>query len=581
MDNWKFDESPEPYELKYRDAKYAVVMIMAGDDDDMGGALHPDFAEMTKAVNKDFAALVLVDYPEPEEDDDYPKTSRVLEVLPSVTRTVEFLPEVNTGDPRPLADFLARALMSFSEETRIAIGFWGHGSGVFGDYDLEEVVLSREIRFGPLGATVTEAKPAERSLVNKEVLSRAMLPDATSENALTNREASSALAAAFSRAGRTEPVDLLFFDTCMNASVEVFTELRKFAKAFVASSLLVPGPGWDYKLWIKATMYKRPTSAEEWADLSVEAFGDAYDQRISRREAQMGAFSTSMELDFVGRFGELVAEMRKHGQAGVGLAVLAAGGADTTVHGENVDLGHLVSRIQELTKDEGIKKAAARFREVYEKALVRLSMAPAGRENLTGMTVWCPLQGDVFGVGRYYEGLEFERVTGWLDFIRLSARPAEKPEAPMFCMYGFWGLELLEARSVEQMTFSRDPEVKRILLNIPEMSREFAGGLVEGDYAFEFAGSICFRNYIGLREFVRKLMEIREGDDFEALRECWKAGWVIGGSCCGALSSQLDKYQEAFGEAYAGDPDLVLYGRMLSAMKKIGDNGVLAFYPMV
>ena len=104
---------------------------------------------------------------------------------------------------------------------------------------------------------------------------------------------------------------------------------------------------------------------------------------------------------------------------------------------------------------------------------------------------------------------------------------------------------------------------------------------MEGDYAFEFAGSICFRNYIGLREFVRKLMEIREGDDFEALRECWKAGWVIGGSCCGALSSQLDKYQEAFGEAYAGDPDLVLYGRMLSAMKKIGDNGVLAFYPMV
>ena len=230
------------------------------------------------------------------------------------------------------------------------------------------------------------------------------------------------------------------FQSCMNASVEVFTELRRFAKAFVASSLLVPGPGWDYDLWIKATLYKRPTSAEEWADLSVEAFGDAYDQRISRREAQMGAFSTSMELDFVGRFGELVAELRKHGQAGVGLAVLAAGRADTTVHGENMDLGHLVSRIEELTKDEGIQKTAARFREVYEKALVRLSMAPAGRENLTGMTVWCPLQGDVFGVGRYYEGLEFERVTGWLDFIRLSARPAEKPEAPVFCMYGFWRL---------------------------------------------------------------------------------------------------------------------------------------------
>ena len=39
MDNWRLDEKPEPYELKYRDAKYAVVMIMAGDDDDMGLSL--------------------------------------------------------------------------------------------------------------------------------------------------------------------------------------------------------------------------------------------------------------------------------------------------------------------------------------------------------------------------------------------------------------------------------------------------------------------------------------------------------------------------------------------------------------
>lgn len=361
MDSWKFDESPEPYELKYRDAKYAVVMIMGGDDKKLGGALHPDLYEMTQAVGEDFAALVLVDFPEPEEDEENPKTSRVLEVLPSSTKTVEFLPEVNTGDPRPLADFLARALVSFSEETRIAIGFWGHGSGVFGDYDLEEVVLSREIRFGPLGAAVTEAKPAERVLVNKEVLSRSMLPDATSENALTNREASSALAAAFSRAGRTEPVEMLFFDTCMNASVEVFTELRRFAKTFVASSLLVPGSGWDYDLWMKATRYKNPASAEEWAFLSAGVFGETYDQRVYRKEAQMGAFSTSMELDFVGRFGELVAELRKHGKAGVELAVYAAERADTTVYDENVDLGHLVMRIQESTKDEESRRRPLDF----------------------------------------------------------------------------------------------------------------------------------------------------------------------------------------------------------------------------
>lgn len=283
VNGWRFDVEPERYDLRYRDAKFALVMIMAGDGD-LGDELHPDLYEMTSAVNEDVAALVFVDYPE----EDGEKKTRVLEVLPSMTRTVESLPEVCTGDPRPLSDFLARALVSFSEETRIAIGFWGHGDGVFKDHDPDEVVLSRKIRFGPLGAPVEVALPGKRVPVPKVVLSRSMLPDATSENALTNREASSALAAAFCRAGRTEPVDLLFFDTCMNASVEVFAELRRFSRAFVASSLLVPGAGWDYKLWMLAIDKERPASAEEWAYLAAGVFGSVYDQRVSEREAQMG-----------------------------------------------------------------------------------------------------------------------------------------------------------------------------------------------------------------------------------------------------------------------------------------------------
>ena len=149
--SWKFGESPEPYELRFRNAKYALVLVMGGDCD-LGVHLDGDFAEMTRAVGPDVAALVLVDYPEPEEDEERPKTARVLEVLPSVTKPVEFLPEISTGDPRPLSDFLARALVSFSEETRIALGFWGHGHGVFGDFDSEEILVDRGIRFGALGA---------------------------------------------------------------------------------------------------------------------------------------------------------------------------------------------------------------------------------------------------------------------------------------------------------------------------------------------------------------------------------------------------------------------------------------------
>src|SRR5262249_54172125 len=38
--------------------------------------------------------------------------------------------EIDTGNPRIVSDFLARALKSYSPQTRKSIGFWGHGTGV-------------------------------------------------------------------------------------------------------------------------------------------------------------------------------------------------------------------------------------------------------------------------------------------------------------------------------------------------------------------------------------------------------------------------------------------------------------------
>ena len=159
------------------------------------------------------------------------------------------------------------------------------------------------------------------------------------------------MAAAFARAGRTEPGDILFFDTCMNGSVEVFTELRVFAKTFVASSLGVPGTGWDYEEWIKQTRARAPETAEDWAILSAAVFGITYDQRLGKEAAQMGAFSTSTDL--VERFGELVDELRKHDERGVSLAEVAARKSEHTVFGENVDLGQLLAWITKLTDEIG------------------------------------------------------------------------------------------------------------------------------------------------------------------------------------------------------------------------------------
>lgn len=249
------------------------------------------------------------------------------------------------------------------------------------------------------------------------------------------------------------------------------------------------------------------------------------------------------------------------------------------MYGENVDLGDLVRRILEFAKDTGVREAAERFQEVYSEALLGLSVAPPGREKLTGMSIWCPVRGDTEGVSRYYRTLEFERATGWMDFLRSGKRAASS----VFCIYGFWGLELVEARAVEELFLDPDPENRSLVLKLPDRGERFSGDLVEGEYTFHGgAGSICFPNYVGLREFVRKVLEVRKGREFEALRGCCVPGWVIGGDVCQALLGDFLKYKTTFFEVYSGDDeDLALYAQLTSSLRRAGSDGVLVFHPLV
>ena len=369
-----------------------------GGDGDLGPQLYSDFWEMTKGVSDDVALLALVDYPDHD-------CSRVMEIRSASVDPVLQLPEICTGDPRPIADFLARGLVSFGSETRFAIGFWGHGHGAFEDFDRDEIVLDRALRFGALGGEFVEmigltCPPQERS----------MLPDETSGNSLTNREAGSALAAAFSRARRREPVDLLFFDTCLNGSVEVFAELERFSEVFVASSLLVDAAGWHYELWLRITGERKPETAEEWAHLAVKAYEVTY----SQSEKPVHLVATRCGRGFVEAFGELVEALVSRGSLGTALVGAAAGRARPVFFEENRDFGDLVRGIGELAEDEEIGRLAERVLKAHQEAVVS---ATDCEEPLSGLTVWCPMGGDQEKVGRYYSELEFHRVTGWGELV--------------------------------------------------------------------------------------------------------------------------------------------------------------------
>ncbi len=405
---WLLSKRPRRFKVSNPEAPYAVILIMAGDGNlsDMAGL---DIKEMIKGFSEDVSVLVLVDLPGVIG-------ALVAETTSSGLRTLDQLKKLSTGDPRALAAFLARALVSFSPETRLALGFWGHGQGVQGDNDPGEILLP--------AALLRSLKRPRRRRRPEGINAQGMLPDETSQDVLTNREAGSALAVAFARAGRKEPIDMIFSDTCLNGAVEVFAELQDFAQVVVASPFSVPGHGWHYELFLERTASEKPATAQEWALLAVKLYGTMYpsiDGDIQRlRERQLAAFST--QPDLVKAFAKVVkALMAMEPQAANALLAEATIRRAEHVYGSetSLDIRLIVRWLHDLADSTPFKGVCASFLAVFDKALVGFSAQPYPDFPMSGLSIWVPTAwNDGARVGGYYRKLLFAKKTKWLKCLK-------------------------------------------------------------------------------------------------------------------------------------------------------------------
>ena len=379
-------------------------MVVAGDSD-LAPHVKADLDELKAGASDQVSVLLLVDLPGNSG-------AAIVEITPQGIRPIAQEPEICTGDPLVLANFFSRALVSYAATTRFALGFWGHGKGVFADDDPNEMVLPAALLEYPMGRPAPRRR---RRAIGVSALG--MLPDETSGGVLTNREARSALAVAFARAERTERVDMIFSDTCLNGSVEVYTELRDFAEVVVASSLLVPAGGWNYKFWLEKTRERRPPTPRAWAELAVEAFETAHPQWGDFRKAQLAAFATQGP-DLVKAFAKVVKALA--GTPGRRqLLGFAAKRVQSIHYRENLDLEQLVWRLRDLAERDGpLHQACVDFIKVFRESCVAISAAPEEGEDLSGLTVWCPIKGDLKKVSRYYPRLAFNKKTRWLKLLR-------------------------------------------------------------------------------------------------------------------------------------------------------------------
>jgi hypothetical protein len=224
-------------------ADWTVLVYLDGDNNLERDAV-ADFNEMEQAGSTDKVNVVVqfdrVRSNGPEDDSsngDWDTTKRFLiaqdgDKRKMASQELEDLGEQNMGDPQTLVDFITWGLKEYPAK-RYALVVWDHGSswaGVAFDDTSEKK-----------GITLPELDAALRTATNQANL---------------------------------EKLDLIGFDACLMAQIDVLHTISPYARVAVASAELEPNDGWAWDTWLKQ-LDENP--AQEPAALAT-AIVDAYHQ---------------------------------------------------------------------------------------------------------------------------------------------------------------------------------------------------------------------------------------------------------------------------------------------------------------
>ncbi|MGR0480875.1 MAG: clostripain-related cysteine peptidase [Candidatus Electronema sp. V4] len=408
------DIKPKPFDVTKKNPTH-VVIEMFGGDNNLDEFVDKDMQEMLEGMSEDMSALCLVDYYGKE------KPAQVFELTKQgQKKSLEDWKEINTGDPKILGEFLSRALATYSSDTKIAIGFWDHGTGIFDEQDpekkkgkLREMKDSRSTRIKFL-------RPARSSFLTGNLTrgQKAMLHDETDNGLLTNREAGRMLASALN--GRK--VSMIFSDTCLNGMVEVTHEFAKHAEVIVASEDLEPGDGWDYKRWFGKMAAAPPVDSASWAKQAVDAFGETYEKEDDLHPCTLGAFKTDNNL--AQAFKELIKAVDAHGRTGWYWMRDARENTQSFSTYATYDLLHFTETLKTVIKEEGeaaktVREKADALTDALKSCRVHSVALGDNVPDSHGLAFWFPyelaqLKRDI----ETYRSLSFDLDTNWTCYLR-------------------------------------------------------------------------------------------------------------------------------------------------------------------
>jgi hypothetical protein len=393
-------------------AAWTVFAYMAGDDlsaDSIEYAVRQDLHEM-KSVGSTDRVHFVAQTDEATERRSY--RYRLRRGTPLAADRLEvFRGDVNTGRVGTLVDFVRWGVRAFPAE-RYALVLWGHGSGHddHNVYRLARGTLSPRLAAHLVRRRLGFFQSSRRAAIERGGPSRGFGFDDTAADFLDNSELRSALLKIRRILGK--PLDLLGFDACLMAMVEVAYQARGAAAVLVSSQLTEPGDGWRYDRAFRALVRKPLLDPETLARRIVAAFRETYGGESTLSAFRVTAVEPlAAEIEFFARSvspGEYARARR------------AALDSSPDGPGGHRDLGTFLDAI-------GPAAVGAR------RALAKAVLAACGRIEdgaASGIDIYLPDEyrpEEPGGTDEIYERLDFPATRGWAAMLR---RVATRPHRP-------------------------------------------------------------------------------------------------------------------------------------------------------
>ena len=358
---------------------------------------------------------------------------------------VDEQPSASMGEARTLADFLSFAKTNFPAK-KTAVVFWNHGGGSVTGAAFDEL-------YGFDSLTLDEMYMAFSSVFE------------TSED--------------------NQPLELIGFDTCLMATVDVACTFYDIAKYMVASEETEPANGWYYSKWI-GELAKNPSM--DGAALG-KIICDAYYEGCKLVGTQD---NTTLSLTDLSKADELLQAYERFGEEALvaacndpaffsqfgRLAVKSENyGGNTKEQGYTnmVDLGHLARQsVGTMNSAQGVLDAL--------DDCVLYQVGGAYRTEATGLSCYYSYNGDVndfMGYAGVGAGLAFK-------YFYLYALTGELDEAGMEYVANLDVQELPEVKNLTTMNWDGAPL---------DLTEDGVSYLTLGEEAYDILASIGFVLY--------------------------------------------------------------------------------------